>query len=34
VFEAVAEWQEFMEVEATPVLEDDDAGAIFGKLYG
>jgi hypothetical protein len=34
VFEAVSEWQEFMDIEATPVLEDDDAGAIFGKLFG
>jgi hypothetical protein len=34
VFEWVTEWQEFMEIEATPVLEDDDAGAILGKLYG
>ena len=34
VFELVSEWQEFMQMEATPVLEDDDAGAIIGKLYG
>lgn len=34
VFELISEWQEFMEIEATPVLEDDDAGAIIGKLYG
>jgi Protein of unknown function (DUF3303) len=34
VFESVSEWQEFMQIEATPVLEDDDAGAIFAKLYG
>jgi len=34
VFELVSEWQEFMEMEATPVLEDDDAGGIFAKLYG
>jgi hypothetical protein len=34
VFQLVAEWQEFMEVEAVPVLEDEDAGPILGKLYG
>jgi hypothetical protein len=34
VFELISEWQEFMEIEATPVLEDDDAGAIVGRLYG
>lgn len=34
VFELVLEWQEFMEIEATPVLEDDDAGAIMNRLYG
>jgi hypothetical protein len=34
VFETISEWQEFMEIEATPILEDDEAGAIFAKLYG
>jgi Protein of unknown function (DUF3303) len=34
IFELVSQWQEFMQMEATPALEDDDAGAIFGKLYG
>lgn len=34
VFELISEWQEFMEIEATPVLEDDEAGAIMSKLYG
>jgi hypothetical protein len=34
VFELISEWQEFMEIEATPVLEDDEAGEIIAKLYG
>jgi uncharacterized protein DUF3303 len=34
VFELVSQWQEFMQMEATPALEDDEAGPIFGKLYG
>ena len=34
LFELVSEWQEFLEVEATPVVEEDDAGAILNRLYG
>jgi hypothetical protein len=34
VFALVSEWQEFIQIEATPVLEDDEAGEIFAKLYG
>lgn len=34
VFELISEWQEFMEIEATPVIEDDDAGEVIAKLYG
>ena len=34
VFEMVSEWQEFMQIEATPVLEDEDSGAILGKVFG
>ena len=34
VFTMVSEWQEFMQISATPVLEDDEAGEIIGKLYG
>jgi hypothetical protein len=34
VFELVSEWQEFLEIEATPVVEEDDAGAILSRLYG
>jgi hypothetical protein len=34
VFEMVSEWQEFMQIEATPVLEDDDSGAVLGKVFG
>jgi hypothetical protein len=34
VFELVSEGQEFMQIEATPVLEDDDAGSVLAKLYG
>ena len=34
VFALVSEWQEFMQISATPVLEDDEAGEILAKLYG
>jgi hypothetical protein len=34
VFTLVTEWQEFIQIEATPVLEDDEAGEIIAKLYG
>ena len=34
VFALVAEWQELINIKATPVLEDDEAGEIFAKLYG
>jgi hypothetical protein len=34
VFSLVSEWQEFLQITATPVLEDDEAGQIFVKLYG
>jgi len=30
----VSEWQEYMQISATPVLEDDEAGEILAKLYG
>jgi Protein of unknown function (DUF3303) len=33
VFSLVSEWQEFLEITATPVLEDDEAGEIIAKLY-
>jgi hypothetical protein len=32
VFELVSEWQEFLEDEAAPVPEEDDAGAILSRL--
>jgi hypothetical protein len=34
VFSLVTEWREFIEIEATPVLEDDEAGEILSKIYG
>jgi hypothetical protein len=34
VFELISEWQEYLQIEATPVLEDDEFGAIVAKLYG
>jgi Protein of unknown function (DUF3303) len=34
VFALVSEWQEFLQITATPVLEDDEAGEILAKLYG
>lgn len=33
VFTLVSEWQEYIEIEATPVLEDDEAGEVLSKLY-
>ena len=33
VFTLVLEWQEFLQITATPVLEDDEAGEIIAKLY-
>jgi hypothetical protein len=33
VFSLVSEWQEFLQITATPVLEDDDAGEILAMLY-
>ena len=34
IFEWFAEWQEFMEIGATPLVEDADAGAVLQSLYG
>jgi hypothetical protein len=34
VFTLLTEWQEFLQIEATPVLEDDEAGEIISKVYG
>jgi hypothetical protein len=34
VFELVSEWQEYIDIQATPALEDDDAGAVLSKLFG
>jgi hypothetical protein len=33
VFSLVSEWQEFLEIDATPVLEDDAAGEVLAKLF-
>jgi hypothetical protein len=33
IFTLVSEWQEYLDIEATPVLEDDEAGEVLGKLY-
>ena len=33
VFALVSEWQEFLEIEATPALEDDAAGEVLAKLF-
>jgi hypothetical protein len=30
----VAEWSEFLPVETTPVLEDADAAAVIGPMFG
>ena len=29
----VAEWEEFLSLQTTPVLEDADAGAVLGAMY-
>ncbi|OBG15885.1 hypothetical protein A5765_08195 [Mycolicibacterium celeriflavum] len=34
VLELVTEWSEFMQIEATPALEDHEAGEVLGKLFG
>jgi hypothetical protein len=34
VLELVTEWSEFMQIEATPAIEDQDAGEVLGKLFG
>ena len=34
IFHWVAEWQEFMEIEASPLVEDADAGAVLQSLFG
>lgn len=34
VLEAVLEWSEFMQIEATPAIEDQEAGEVLGKLFG
>ena len=34
VFALVTEWSEYVEVEATPALDDEEAKEVFGKLFG
>jgi hypothetical protein len=34
IFTLVSEWREYLQIEATPVLEDDEAGEILSKIYG
>ena len=34
LFQWFAEWHEFMDIEATPLVEDADAGAVLQSLYG
>jgi uncharacterized protein DUF3303 len=33
VFSLVSEWQEFLQITATPAREDDEAGGILAMLY-
>jgi Protein of unknown function (DUF3303) len=33
VFELVTEWSEFMQIEASPALEDQEAGDVMAKLF-
>ena len=34
LYEWVAEWSQFIPLETTPVVEDADAGAVLGAMYG
>lgn len=34
LFQYVAEWMEFMDIGATPLVEDADAGAALQSLFG
>lgn len=34
VFEHVAQWSEFLELQTTPVLEDDEAAEALSRVYG
>lgn len=34
IFHWMAEWYEFMEIEATPLVEDADGAAVLQSLYG
>jgi hypothetical protein len=34
LFEWMAQWFEFMEIETTPLVEDADAGSVLQSLYG
>jgi len=34
IFELITEWQEFLDIQATPVLEDEEFGAVVAKIYG
>lgn len=34
IFDWFAEWYEFMEIEATPLVEDADAGAVLQSRFG
>jgi hypothetical protein len=34
LYEWVAEWSQFIPLQTTPVVEDADAGAVLGAMYG
>lgn len=34
LFAYMAEWLEFIPIEATPLVEDAEAGEVLGRLYG
>ena len=34
VLELQLQWQEFMQIEATPAIEDQEAGEVLSKLFG
>lgn len=33
LYEWIAEWSEFLHIETSPALEDDEAGEVLGAMY-
>ena len=34
LYEWIAEWSQYIPLQTTPVVEDADAGAVLGAMYG